>query len=449
MDLKIRRVFFYFLILVFILVGAYLLITAQGWVLDVKNLKIVKTGSLFLKYVPVDATVEINGKVRDVSPGLITSGVLISKLIPGDYKVRINKTDYFPWKKTLTVGEAIVTQASQIKLWPENFPLQAVATTSIQDFWLTGAGLIIQLKDKTLHWNSRVLRGHKLVLNSPDFSSIVTGSGNNYFLTDLENPKSTINLIDLFNSLRQNQLNLTGTETPRDLFFHPFNGNKILLVTKNALYGLDLKRVRLEELSNATGTVSAAMSNNEVFMENAAGDLTVFNLLLQTANVYALKPSPASIIKMKASPSGSFVFFLKDDGTLLMYDRPSKILKALGKNAADFSLAPDEKRLIIVSKNNTLSLLVLSNYYADGDVKSGEEWAIPSGNGNIKDFEWLSNTPNYGLTLSGDKIFVTELEKRIPQNIYPITDGIKKIIVQGNTLYILKLDGTLSETSLK
>ncbi len=449
MLFKTRRLFFYSLILVFIILGAYLLITAQGWVLDLKNLKVVETGSLFLRYAPSDATVEINGKVRDVSPGFITSGVLISKLAPGEYKIILNKSGYFPWEKKLTVGEAVVASASQVKLWPETWSFKEVTTSSVSDFWLTNQGAVMLTKNKTLIWDGRTLRGQKMILSNPDFNFILTSDGKNYFLTDLENPEASVNLVDLFNSLRQSQLNFTGTETPKNFLFHPFNGNKILLVTKNALYALDLKRMRLEEFLSATSTVSAATSNNEAFTEDAAGNLTVFNLLLQTANIYALKPPPASIVKMKASPSGSFIFFLENDGTLLMYDRSSKILKTLDKNAADFSLAPDEKRLIIASKNNTLSLLVLSDYYADGDVKSGDEWTLPSGNGGIKDFEWLSDISNYGLVLSGDKIFVAELEKRTPQNIYPVTDGVKKILVYGNTLYILKSNGILLEAGLK
>ena len=48
MNLKTRRTLFYFFILIFVLAGAYLLATAQGLVLDFKNLKITGTGGLFL-----------------------------------------------------------------------------------------------------------------------------------------------------------------------------------------------------------------------------------------------------------------------------------------------------------------------------------------------------------------------------------------------------------------
>ncbi|TSA44863.1 hypothetical protein D4R51_02990 [bacterium] len=447
MDLKIRRTLFYSLILVFILVGAFLIMTAQGWVLDLKNLKIAKTGSLFLKYVPTNATVEINGKVSNASPGFITSGVLISRLTPAEYRVKISQPNFLPWEKKLLVGEAVVTSASQIKLWPEVWLMKEVATSSISNFWLTGQGAIIQTKDKALRWNDKVLRGQKLILSDPNFNLIVTSDGKNYFLTDLENTKSVFNLNDLFNSLSQGQSTSTKAEVIKNLFFHPFNGNRVLIVTEKNLYSLDLKRVALDKLVGTKGVIGAAISDNEVFLEDSSGGLTVFNLFLQTASVTDVKLPTSTAIK--ASPNGSSLFFLKNNGELNVYDRSLKKFTIPKDNISDFYVSPDERRLLLISKDNTVSMRVLNDYYADGDVKSGEEWAIRSAGDPTNDFKWLPDTPNYGMFLSGDKLIISELDRRTPQNAYAVSDEVKDFFVQGNNLYILKSDGTLNETGLR
>ena len=321
MDLKIRKVFFYCLIGVFVLLGAYLLATAQGWVLDLKNFKVVKTGSLYLRYSPANAAIEINGKASDASPGILSSGLLISKLVPDDYRVRVSEPGYFSWEKTLTVGEAVVTPESQIKLWPEIWKFKQVATSSISDFWLTSAGAILQFKDKSLHLDGTLLRGRQVVLSDQNSPLLVSSDGQNYFLTDLGNPKVPLNLSALFNTLLQSQSSSTAVEVPKQFFFHPFNGNKIFITAGSTLYSLDWKRDSLEKLASVKGLTAATASNNEIFLENNKGDLTIFNIFLQTSSAYETGfPTNAT---MEASQGGSFAFSLKN-GELEVYDRSSR-----------------------------------------------------------------------------------------------------------------------------
>ncbi|MGC9610919.1 MAG: PEGA domain-containing protein [Minisyncoccia bacterium] len=447
MTIKTRRIFFYSLIFIFALAGAYLIASAQGWVLDIKNFRIVKTGSLFLKYIPSNATVSINGETTDASPGILTGGTLISRLVPGEYEIKISETGYRPWEKNLKVREALVTSASQIKLWPEDNKLINVSTSSISDFWLTGAGAVLQLKDKTLNLGDSVLRGRQVILTEPNFSSLISSDGKNYFLSDLGDPKNPVNLSSLFASLVQNSTSSSPVETPIKFFFHPFSNGKIIVIAKNSAYSLDLKRNVLNKIISAKNIIASAASDNEIFIEDAKGNLYSYNLFLQTAGSYDGKfPVNASL---KASPGGSFLFFLKDNGELIKYDRAQKTSETLSKSAENFFISPDEKRIIISTKDNRLSMGALSDYYADGDVKKGDVWAIPSGNGELNDFEWLPDSPNYGLVLSGEKLSLTELDSRIPQNNYPVADGVKKLFVQGENIYILKTNGTLSEVSLK
>jgi len=435
MDLKIRRIFFYSLILVFILLGAYLLINAQGWVLDLKNLRIVKTGALFLKYSPADAAIEINGEASDASPGLFSTGVFISKLAPGEYDVKLSRTNYLPWEKNLDVKESIVTAASQIKLWPDKLAFIPVTTSSVKNFWLTGQGMLLQTGSGKINWGNTSLRGQEIILSDPSSSLVITSDGKNYFLTDLNNAKTPVNLTGLLGS------------APIRFFIHPFSGGKILIVMKNALYSLDSSRTAMDKLASVASTTDAALSNNEVFLENRNGSLAAFNLFLRTESAYGEDlPQNAS---MRTTPSGSILFFLKDNGDLTVYDRSLSKASVLEKNVADFFVSPDEKRIALALKNNTLSVAALDDYYGDTQVKKGEKWIISSVNGFVSDFAWLNDYPNYSLVLSNGNLLLTELDSRIPQNTYPVAGNVKKFFVQGNNLYILKSDGTLSGVALK
>ncbi len=394
MDLKIRKIFFYCLIGIFVLLGAYLVITAQGWVLDIKNFKIVKTGSLYLRYSPTDAAIDINGKPSNASPGILTSGVLISRLIPDDYDIKISEPGYLPWRKTLTVGEATVTSESQIKLWPETWNFKGVATSSISDFWLTGAGAVLQLKDGTLHLDGSMLRGQQVTLSDPNSSILISSDGKSYFLTDLGNPKIPVNISNLFNELIQSQSSSTAVEVPKQFFLHPFNGNKILITTGNGLYSLDWKRDSLIKLTSVKNVVSAAASNNEVFLEDENGNLVVSNIFLQTSSVYG-PGLPANGI-MKPSPGGSFAFFLDGNGGLEDYDRSSNVTSTISGNAANFFISYDERNLALISNDGNLSFIALNDYYADGSVKKSDKWTVLASSDEITDFKWMSDYSDYG-----------------------------------------------------
>jgi hypothetical protein len=447
MELKTRRIFFYSLILIFTLVGAYLIASAQGWVLDIANFRIVKTGSIFLKYSPSDAMIEINGKAADFSHGLLTNGALISRLTPGEYEIKISETGYRPWEKKMTVSETLVTSATQIKLWPEDWAAKEVTTSSLSNFWLTGAGAVLQTKDKTLHLDGYALRGRQTILSAQNSSYLITSDGTNYFFTDLNNPEISTNLSVLFASLTENASSSVPAETPAKFFFHPFSEGKIIIIAENSVYSLDTKRISLSKLLSAKKIIASAMSDNEVFIENAKGNLFSYNLFLQTSGAYeAIFPTDTSI---KASPNGSLIFFLRKNGELLEYDRASKITEKLSGSAADFFISPDGKILILVSKDGKLSALAISDFYADGNVKTGDGWTIPSRKEMINDFKWLPDSPNYGLVLSGNELFITELGNHAPQNTYPVTDGVKKFFVQNGNIYVLKTDGTLQEINSK
>ena len=414
MELKTRRTLFYFLILVFVLASAYLLVTAQGLVLDFKNLKITGTGGLFLKYIPPDATVELNGKKTEVSPGLISSGIFIPKLAPGEYRIRISKPGFSAWEKTFKVENGAVVSASQIRLWPEIWDLSVIATSSVRDFWLTGAGLILQGKDGTLRLDGFSLGNKNIALSRPDSSLIITADGKDRFVTNLEDLSPATNIAGLFNSLKQSQLNLSGTVIPKNYFLHPFNA-KILITTGNALYSLDLVRSRLEKLADMAGIDKAELKGNEMFLIDTKDNLTVFNLFLQTVRIY--ESTSTETIGIRANLEGL--------------------------------PAPDGKKVFLLSKKDTLSLKALEDYYADGEVKKGDIWPVFSDRGNIRDFEWLSGNPNYALTLTEEDLFVVETDRRAPQNVRLVSQGVGKFAVEGNELYILKTDGTLLKTSLK
>ena len=99
-------------------------------------------------------------------------------------------------------------------------------------------------------------------------------------------------------------------------------------------------------------------------------NLTTFNLFLQTARIYE-----------------------------------STSTEAIGIGASLAGLpAPGGKKIFLLSKNDTLSLKVLENYYAGGEVRKGDMWPVFSDRGKITDFKWLNGNSNYALNACRKKL---------------------------------------------
>lgn len=448
MSTTLRRVLFYFFILIFLVLGAYLLITAQGLTFDFQNLQFVKTGALFLKFNPSDASLFLNGKPKEISRGFVIPSVLITDLRPGAYRLELRKKGYATWEKNLDVKSGLVTAATHIELWPATSAFKSVLQNPVSDFWMTNKGAVLFYPDRTLHFDGVTLRGNTIAASDENSNLVVTKSGNTYFLIDLEEPETATNLSSLFASLETSTFNLTKAETIQTILFHPFSGSKLLITTPKNLFSFDMKRVRLEKLLISSSTVSTAVSDNEALLLDNKGTLSVYNLLLQTKNEYPL--AVTHVKKMTTSPSGDTVFILKENGDLIQYDRSSRATSTLAENVKSYYLSPGEERMALIKNDGSLSLLALKDYRSDTDVVEGTSWDVPLyKNAAPELFFWLSDFPNYGLVTTTDgTLLVVELDGRTPMNVYKFAETIKKTVPSGATLYLLKNDGTLVETTL-
>jgi hypothetical protein len=91
-------------LILFSLLGPFLILTALGYKLDTQNFKFLKTGSMVIKTEPKGAYINLNGdKTKH------TSNATIRFLLPKDYQVMVWKEGYKPWSKRLAVESQLVT----------------------------------------------------------------------------------------------------------------------------------------------------------------------------------------------------------------------------------------------------------------------------------------------------------------------------------------------------
>jgi len=103
-----------------------------AWIL--KN-EIVETGGLSIKTSVPEVSIFINDQYKNKTSNF-SRDLLIQNLTPGEYKVRVEKTNYQVWEKTLNIEEKKVTKAENIYLFPKNIPFQ-IYKENIKDFFVS------------------------------------------------------------------------------------------------------------------------------------------------------------------------------------------------------------------------------------------------------------------------------------------------------------------------
>src|SRR3989344_2271879 len=210
MTIKTRRVLFYGLAMLFVVVGTSVIFYSSGWRFDFETLTINRLGALFFEIQPDHATIAIEKTPYQFNPGLLKSGLLIANLFPKTYTVKVTKEGYQPWTKELPVRPSLVTEVSPILLLPEKIDLGTPIVKNVSDFWVGPKYLAVKKEDGGLYINN-------------------------------EKPGSALNINLIFESLRD-----TSDQSPiQRIYFDIFDENNLMLITYQKWYQLNVKKQSL------------------------------------------------------------------------------------------------------------------------------------------------------------------------------------------------------------
>jgi len=127
-----RKILFFSLLFLFLILAPSLLLYSQGIRFDFEKKRFTFTGAIYLRAIPRQAEVFLNGKFIGKTD-LILGSIKIKNLIPKRYLVEVKKEGFSPWKKELEVKEREVTEATGIILFPERINFKKV-DFSLEDF---------------------------------------------------------------------------------------------------------------------------------------------------------------------------------------------------------------------------------------------------------------------------------------------------------------------------
>jgi hypothetical protein len=163
-DKSMRSIAFFGAVILFFAMLPILLSYSLGYKIDYKNLKIYKTGIIFLNTRPAGASVYVNGRlIKDLTPAQV------EELKPGRYKIIVKLEDFYPWEGELDVKPNRVTKADKIELFPVSKEVKRIGKVSARDFVVSDTGLIYYLTGDGLYVSGTDGNGLKKISSYSDW----------------------------------------------------------------------------------------------------------------------------------------------------------------------------------------------------------------------------------------------------------------------------------------
>lgn len=121
-----RRIFFYSAIAVFVLLAPILIAYSLGYTFHSDTRLLERTGGIFIKSKTPRISIFLDGTfIKETS--YLSGGALITEIVPGTHRLRLEKTNYHPWSTTIHVEPELVTDLRNILL-VSNFVSIATST---------------------------------------------------------------------------------------------------------------------------------------------------------------------------------------------------------------------------------------------------------------------------------------------------------------------------------
>ncbi len=449
MTIRKRRILFYVLAVLFVISGGGAALYSQGFRINPETLELQKTGAIFLKSDPPYAEIKINGEIFENKSGILKSGTLIDNLTSGRYRVSVSQNGYSTWEKSLDVVPALVAEAVDIILIPDEKPELKIQSDAA-DFWINDENIVWKDTAGVL-WKKAGDKKTKIIgdavsdwKNGSSRLIVFSTKSNAYFLIDLNNLNSSLNINSLFNNLKERQLGLAGAVEILSVLNHPFDGNKIIIATRRAVYALDTAKLSLEIIEKSADPVALIAADSEIVWADRQNRLFAYNLMLKRASL--IGETNGEVRALYLSSSGYYLIAeIKEDASLLFNRRNQKII-SLPPGRVSPVFSPDEKKIAVLNSSGELKIYFLEDQIKNVNKKAGDVVNLIAGIKNSPAISWHDDSFHLFLQYSKGLNFL-EIDDRPAVNIAEIDRDISKSFRVGGKIYALK-NGDLYEIAV-
>lgn len=203
-----RFTYYLFTTLVILVIGAYLIIIANGYKINFAAKKIQKTGLISINSDPHDVSVYLNNKLFSSK-----TPTRIIDLFSGRYDIKISKSDYQDWEKTIFVDTGYVSLQDDIVLFlqnPKNLPITQAEIDSFNKLPNTLINSDLEIRNGSEIWINTLQNDSILVTRlSKPIKKVAYYSDKNHILYQVGNE---INILDADGSNNKTLVHLTSDQ---------------------------------------------------------------------------------------------------------------------------------------------------------------------------------------------------------------------------------------------
>lgn len=433
MTLHTRRILFYLIATLFFIIAISAVFYSNGWRFDLETFSISKLGGIYFEKVPDGSVLILEKAGLEFQPNFLRSDFLAPNLFPKTYIARASRENYQPWTKEIPVYPSLVTEIQPIILLPEKPILNKPLNMNISDFWEKSDKILTASKTGELFFEKNKISGTEFVAWSDDAEAILTKNSGNFYLIQLNNPKSALNISLMFSNARKMTADLKDRTLIQDISFQPKNNYAVLIRTNSGLYLLDSKSSKITAISSKPAYAYAG-NNSEILYADKSGLFSYSSGEKATITPSILIQAPDKII---FNDAGTYFLLKNNSGELLIVDRNNLEAKLLAKNAKTAFFASGHLKLAFTTFNNELVIYTFGKKYQILEKPKTEILRLSIA--DEKSLAWHKDAGHIFLQYP-NTAYLLEANDVPPINLQIIDNGVDKFQYdpENEELYLLK-----------
>lgn len=432
MTIRTRRWFFYGLLVVFLVLGTFVTLYAQGFRLNLTTLQINSAGGIFIRSYPDDAQIFLNKKQIQNQSAFLSRGTFISGLIPKNYDIQLKASGYDAWEETAYVKPSLVSEFKYAVLIPQN--ATTVATSeNVQTFFENGGNILTVNASGTIMWRDKAIMQGSIISHSTDFKDAVLQSKNGvYILYDFTNAASTnLNTILIAAGIAPKNISIIKID--------PYDNTRVLVETPSRIVAIDLTSDTVIPIATmvpentlsgvASGTLGISPSLFAWAVYNGAAhtsQIAVYDKF--SGNVTDDSLNVSGTIQQLTWIQGNLLGVLESNGSLYRYNTSQESLTKIADDVKSFYPNADGT-MVAALENHSLEIfsLTTADYY---------RFNLPQIT-NVQNLMWYKDDNHLFVTYPDHVAFLDFTDTAL-RNFTTISEGTAPFYdTQTNSLYIV------------
>ncbi len=396
---------FYVLLALFFVLGAGVVLYAQGWRLDLATWRAEKVGAIYVRSFPADAHITLNGVPITNQSGFLSRGTFVSELFPRTYSLILKKNGYLDWHENAAVLPSFVTEFKYAVLVPS--APTAIATGTVKDFFVASGETVTQTPDGAIQWRGKTVARGNIISESTDLKTML-----------LQN--ATTGVASLYNFNTQISTILPTVFWKNNATIDPYDDTDAIATNGQTFFLFDGVTATTSAIGRAGkgelfGTASATSPTSIAWTEfrNTSGTTAVILYDRFAKTILESSSTLPGQTRALAWIAGNRWGALQNDGSLYIYDANAGQFKKLADDVRMFTAATDSSAIAAL-ETKSIEILPLT------DAQTYHRFNLPDV-ANTTELMWYHDA-NHLFVVSPGSVSLLDLDDLGLRNFVKVSD---------------------------